>query len=144
MPVLAASLFFVFAVVGGVHLLWALRIWWPISDEALLARSVVGTGGITRMPAPAITFAVVGLIALGMAWIVFLAGWAAPPLPGWLVKLGGIVMAAVLLLRGAGSYAAPLFGLEQEPEFSRLDRRWFAPLILALGAGVAVLTLTSG
>ncbi len=53
-------------------------------------------------------------------------------------------MAAVLLLRGAGSYAAPLFGTEQEPEFTRLDRLWFSPLILTLGAGGAVLTLASG
>mgnify|MGYP001586320009 CR=1 FL=1 len=84
MSLLASSLFFVFAVVGGVHLLWALRIWWPIRDAALLARCVVGTRGITRMPTAAITFAVVGLIVLGMVWIAVLAGWAAPPMDAWL------------------------------------------------------------
>ena len=37
-------------VIAAVHLLWALGFWWPIKDEAALARAVVGTKGIDRMP----------------------------------------------------------------------------------------------
>lgn len=140
MSVLSVALFLVFALVGAIHLLWALRIWWPISDEARLARTVVGKPGIRAMPASPVTFAVVAAVALGMVWIALLSGWATAPLPGWVVRGGGFVMAAILLLRGAGTYAAPVLGIRQEPEFTRLDRRWFSPLILALGTGVAVLT----
>jgi len=33
-------------VIAAAHLLWALGIWWPIKDEAALARAVVGSKGI--------------------------------------------------------------------------------------------------
>ncbi len=142
MAFLAVLLSFVFALVGAVHVLWALRVWWPIRDEARLAQTVVGTPGITRMPASWLTMVVVGAVAVGMAWIAMLAGWVAAPVPVWLVTTGGAVMAAILLVRGTATYVAPLFGASAAPAFTRLDRRFYAPLILALGTGVALLTLS--
>jgi Protein of unknown function (DUF3995) len=137
MTVLAFAILAVFAVVALLHLLWALRIWWPIDDEAALARAVVGTKGISRMPGRAITFAVVAVVGLGMIWVLLLAGLIALPLPGWLVTLGGAAMAAILLARGLGSYAASRIGWQRDMPF---DRLWFSPLITALGLGVALLT----
>lgn len=125
----------VFVLVGGMHALWGLGIWWPIRDEAKLAKTVVGQLGISRMPRAVLAWAVVGLVALGILWVAMLADWIVVPLPGWFVQLGGVVMAAILLLRGAGSYVFDK-KLKQEAQFRHLNLRFYSPLILALGAGV--------
>ncbi|MGR3466460.1 MAG: hypothetical protein ACU0CI_01160, partial [Shimia sp.] len=58
MPLVSATLL----LIAALHALWALRIWWPIREEAALARAVVGTEGITRMPGPAWTWPVVAAL----------------------------------------------------------------------------------
>lgn len=120
-----------------LHALWALRIWWPIPEEARLARSVVGTRGITHMPGMALTWAVAALMLLGGLWPLALAGILPLPLPGWLLRLGGWIMTAIFLLRGLASWGP----WPAEPEFTRLNRRGFGPLILALGLAMLALML---
>lgn len=137
---LAIILSVVFAAVGALHALWALRIWWPIADEAQLARTVVGAQGITQMPGRAITWAVVAVIALGLGIVAQLVGWIALPVPTWLSQCAGWAMAGVLILRGISSYVPPVSRLPQEAPFRALNLWLFSPLILALGLGVAVLT----
>ena len=46
-------------IITAIYLLWALGYWWPIKDETALARAVVGTKGITKMP---------GAVACSMGW----------------------------------------------------------------------------
>ena len=58
---------------------------WGVNTSA---EDALGAKEITRMPATAITAAVVAVIGLGMVWIALLAGWIDLPLPGWLVTLG--------------------------------------------------------
>lgn len=123
-----------------IHSIWALRIWWPIADEARLARTVVGTKGITQMPSAPLTWAVVAVMLAGIAWAVMLAGWSRP-LPAWMISAGGWIMAAILLVRGAGTYVGDFFGIDQEPEFRQLNQVYFSPLILALGLGTVILIL---
>jgi hypothetical protein len=52
-------------IIAAVHLLWALGIWWPIKDETALARAVVGSKGIKKMPrATSCSLVVVALLAV--------------------------------------------------------------------------------
>lgn len=137
---LTASLIAICAVAGALHVLWALRIWWPIADEAELARTVVGGPEMTRMPGRMITWVVSAVIFLGMLWIMLLAGWVQLDLPGWLVQLGGWTMSAILILRALYPYV--LFRhLNLNPRFRRLNLIYFSPIILYLGVGSLVLTL---
>lgn len=134
----AAAMITLFAATAAIHVLWGMRIWWPIADEAALARHVVGTKGITRMPPSPAAFAVVLLLALGGVWVAALAGWTPFPGPDWLLRLGGWAMALILLTRGLASWL-PFPGVMAEPEFRRLNRRYYGPLIVALGLGTLVL-----
>lgn len=139
MHLLAAALVAVLALVGALHAIWALRIWWPLGDETAMAHAVLGTPGVDRMPGAAITWAVVALTVLAMLWVGALAGWIGLPLPDWMITFGGWAMAAILLLRGAGAYAARAFGMKWEAPFHQLDAWLYSPLVLALAAGVIAL-----
>ncbi|MGH1369628.1 MAG: DUF3995 domain-containing protein [Maritimibacter sp.] len=135
MNIIAGSILVILAVTGAIHALWALRIWWPIADEEALARAVVGAKGITRMPSAMMTWVVVVAIVLGILWTMALSGWIALPLPDWMVTGGGLLMAAVLLVRGIGTYFAGLFGMKAEEPFSTLNARYYSPVIILLGVG---------
>ncbi len=139
MTMIATGMIAVLATAAAIHILWGLKIWWPIRDEAALARLVVGTKGIKRMPKSGLAFAVAGLLFLGMFWTAALAGWLSFPGPTWALRLGGWSMAAILLLRGAMSWMPPFGAAMAEPEFRRLNERLYGPLIVALGLGVLAL-----
>ncbi|MFC9326770.1 DUF3995 domain-containing protein [Kitasatospora sp. NPDC057015] len=125
------------AVTGALHAVWAATPW-PLRTEAEFADAVVGVGA-EGLPSAAACLAVAG--ALGSA--AYLVGARAGVLPaagpGWLRTAGTGTVAAVLLARGA---AGPLlFGsgrVERTERFRRLDRRYYSPLCLALGAGAGV------
>lgn len=138
MQLIASLMIAILAATAAIHFLWGLGIWWPIRDEAALARHVVGTSGIRHMPPSSAAFAVVALLLLGIFWTAALAGWIGFPGPVRLLRLGGWGMAAILILRGLASYV-PLGRAMAEPEFRRLNRRYFGPLILGLGFGTLAL-----
>ncbi len=130
----------VLIVIAVLHILWGLNIWWPIRSEAALAKAVVGAKGITKMPPPAASFAVAIALLAGAWWALALGGVVTT----WifsdsLVTLGGYALVAVFVLRGIAGYTA--FWARQCPEqpFHRLDRLYYSPLCLLLGAGFALL-----
>lgn len=140
MILLAALLTVILLLVAVLHAIWGLKIWWPIADERRLARTVVGAREIEEMPAPFACFlvAVALLIGITLPWITF--GYLALPFgPSglYLLALGGF--AAVLLLRGVAGYTTAFRRIFPEEPFRSLDRRFFSPLCLALGAGYATL-----
>ena len=68
----AALIFVVLLAVAIAHLMWAVGSPWPIRDPALLARTVIGRPGITRVPrlgalAVAILVLAAGVLALSLA-----------------------------------------------------------------------------
>jgi len=74
MNMLVASLTFLpLFTVAFAHYLWAFGNTWPIRNEALLAQTVVGRPGITKMPNRFVTFVVAtalivfGIVALSLA-----------------------------------------------------------------------------
>ncbi len=121
----------VLVLLSALHLLWAIGYWFPIADEAALARAVVGRPEVRRMPG-AVPCALV-VVALFFAAAVPLF----PPSPFRVVALGGL--AAVFLARGIAAYLPAWRRLLPEQPFARLDRMVYGPLCLLLGAGFATI-----
>ncbi|MEV7772423.1 DUF3995 domain-containing protein [Kitasatospora sp. NPDC086791] len=124
----------VLAATGALHAVWAVTPW-PLRTPEEFADTVVGAG--EGVPPAAACVAVAGM--LGAA--AYLVGAEAGVLPGVgpaRVRRAGVrTVAGVLLARGVGGPA--LFGgaVERSERFRRLDRRYYAPLCVALGAGAA-------
>ncbi|MEU8919683.1 DUF3995 domain-containing protein [Kitasatospora sp. NPDC048545] len=122
------------AVTGVLHAVWAVTPW-PLRTPEEFVDTVVGAG--EGPPPAAACLAVAGL--LGTA--AYLVGAEAGVLPGAgsrRVRRAGVrTVAGVLLARGIGGPA--LFGsvIERSERFRRLDRRYYSPLCVALGAGAA-------
>ena len=124
----------VLAGLAVLHLLWAVGYWWPIRDEAALARAVLGTDGVTRMPG-AVPCALVGTALAGLAVWLHLR----PDHP--MIFAGSLVAALIFLARGVAAYVPAFQRLTPEPAFRRNDTRYFGPLCLSLGAAVLMLAL---
>ncbi len=133
MMVLAIGLSVVLIALAALHLLWAIGYWIPIRDEEQLAKAVVGTRDITRMPG-AVPCALVTL-ALTFAAIL-------PHNPGFPARdLLMPAIAVVFLARGAAAFVpAWRKRVPQEP-FATLDRSVYGPLCLIIGIGYLTLTL---
>ena len=125
---IGALLSAILLAVAGLHLLWAIGLWWPIRDEAALAQTVVGSPGVTRMPGAFVTSLVV-VALLGAAWWPWYGGFAGPRVH----QLGLGALAAVFGARGLASFTIiPRSGAE--PAFKRADKRYFGPLCLLIAA----------
>ena len=142
--------FFLFAVLSGVaalHLYWAFGGHWPARDEASLARTVVGVKDLRKMPGRGVTVIVSLLIALAGVLPLFLTGLLPNPfqtmVPVALQKVVATIlmggMALVFLGRGLLSYTGYFTNRNAEEPFVTLDRHYYAPLCLSLGAGYVLL-----
>jgi len=138
---LAFLIFIALTIVAALHAYWAFGGRWPGHDELSLARMVVGSRGITKMPGRRLTLIVAllifvaGLIALAQASIL-------PALLPPLFQQAAIVgLAIVFLVRGIASFTPQFRRMQTEEPFATLDRNVYAPLCLALGAGFIALLL---
>ena len=132
------------AVVYGIailHAAWGLGSHWPATSSEALAKSAVGTRGVTRMPAAQSCFIVAALLAGIASWPLFAAGLLTEAWPQWLTQLAGAGIAAVFLGRGIAGYSQGWRRRFPEQPFAVLDRRYYSPLCLALGAGYLALLL---
>lgn len=138
MNMIAASVVFVVLLtVALAHLLWAIGSRWPIRDSELLAKTVIGRPGVTRVPRlyslfVAILTLAAGIIALSLAdhdagdW--------------WLTGLG-VVLATLFLGRGVFGYSATFKARYSLEPFVTNNRRVYAPLCLVVGAGFLILVI---
>lgn len=140
---LELAVFCVAAIAGILHVLWALKIWWPIQSEEELAKTVVGVKGIKRMPYAPLTWFVALLIFFGCALIAMVAGWIPMLIPETLVRTGAWIMSAVLTIRAISTYLFDKYMPPEEP-FRCLNWRLYSPLILFLGLGTCWLLIKSG
>ena len=97
---IAALIFVVLLAVSIAHFLWSIGSRWPIRDPELLARTVVGRPGVTRVPKLA-SFIVSLLVLAAGVLALSLADHTAG---GWWLTLIGVALAAVFLGRGAIGY----------------------------------------
>jgi hypothetical protein len=134
-----SALAFALALVAGalaiLHLVWGLGSHWPAASAERLAKSAVGTPGITRMPGMAASLVVAALLAGVAIWPLFGAGLLPAVWPRWLEQLAGAGIVAVFLGRGVAGYTQAWRRLVPEEPFASYDRRYYSPLCLALGAG---------
>ena len=135
---IAALMFVALLAVSLAHFLWALGLTWPIRNEELLAKAVVGRPGVTKMPARLGSFGVA--IATLIAGIIALA-LADRTGGGLLLSLFGLLFGVIFLIRGALGYTARWRAAFPEEPFATLDRKNYSPLCLILGAGYVVLVL---
>ncbi|MFK5978622.1 MAG: DUF3995 domain-containing protein [Rhizobiaceae bacterium] len=140
MLIVTIVLFVVFLDIAIIHGMWGFQIWWPERDEQKLARTIVGSPGIKRMPAPVQCF-VVTAVMIGAAILVLLLGglWSLPILPLWLIKWAAMALAAGLLMRGLIGFTGFWVRLLPEEPFRTFNRRYYSPLCLVLAAGIVIL-----
>lgn len=134
---IAALVFVVLLAVAIAHFLWAVGSRWPIRDPALLARTVIGKPGVTRVPR---------LASLIVSLLVLAAGVIALALAdhtggGVGLTFVGIVLAAIFLGRGILGYTKGWRAMFSEEPFATLDRKNYSPLCLAIGVGFVILVI---
>ncbi len=130
-------------LIGAIHAYWGFGGRWPAQDERSLARMVVGSKDIERMPGKAACLLVAAMLFGIALWPQFLIG-ALPELwPHWLTAVAGAVIALAFFGRGIISYIPALRFLGPEEPFATLDRRFYAPLCLLLGLLVLLLLVRS-
>ena len=126
---------------AALHFYWGTGGFWPEKDETALARKVVGAPGITRMPPPlacllvAFALAMLGILAL------LLVGLIPAFLPRWMIISAGLAAMLVFLGRGAAAWQPEFRKIFPEEPFATLDKRYYAPLCLALGFGFLFLVM---
>ncbi len=142
MTTLALLLVAIVSVIAGLHAYWGLGGHWPAINAAHLARMVVGTPGIDRMPSRGSCLLVAAMLAGVAAWPLFGAGLLPQAWPHWLTLLAGAGIAAVFVGRGIAGYTSAWRRRFSEQPFASLDRGLYSPLCLGLGMGfVAILML---
>lgn len=135
--IIASIVFVILLTVALAHLLWSIGSRWPIKDPELLARTVIGRPGVTRVP----RFASFVIAVLVLAAGVFALSLADHDAGAWWLTAIGVVLAAVFLGRGALGYTTgwhQQFSLEP---FVTNDRRVYSPLCLIVGAGFLILVI---
>jgi len=138
---LAIALWAVLAAIAMLHAIWGLGSHWPCEGEESLVRTVGGTPGAKRMYPPSACFTVAAMLAGVSAWPLFAAGLLPAAWPSWLTRLAGAVIAAVFVVRGIAGYVPAWRRRHSAEPFATLDRRIYAPLCLALGAGSITILL---
>ena len=138
---LAVVLWALLAAIAVLHAAWGLGSHWPCESEESLVRTVGGTPGAKRMYPPSACFTVAAMLAGVSAWPLFAADRLPTAWPGWLTLLAGAVIAAVFVVRGIAGYVPAWRRLHSAEPFAMLDRRVYAPLCFALGAGFITILL---
>lgn len=141
MTALAIALWAVLAAIAALHAAWGLGSHWPCASEESLVRAAGGTPGARRMYPPSACFAVAAMLAGVSAWPLFAADLLPAAWPGWLTEVAGVAIAAIFMARGIAGYVPAWRRLHSAEPFATLDRRIYAPLCFALGAGFITLLL---
>lgn len=115
----------ILVVIAAVHLLWALGFWWPIKQESDLARAVIGSKGVDKMPGAVACSLVVVALLFAAAWPWF----PDSPLKGF----GLFVIAVVFQIRAVATFTPFMKRATPEQPFRRLDETYYAPLCILLG-----------
>jgi len=139
MLIIATLIALVLVATAVLHLYWAMGGLWPGHSAASLVRIVVGVKG--GMPPRLLTLAVALAIAAAGLWPLVFLGQIRLPIPPLVVLAGMWALCGVFLLRGGVTYLPGVWRLDETLPFYRLNRRWFSPLILAIGAGFLWLLL---
>ncbi|MEQ9435811.1 DUF3995 domain-containing protein [Hyphomonas sp.] len=131
----------VLGIAGLVHLAWAFGSTFPYANQQALARAVVGRRGITRMPSMAASGFVALCLFAASLWALLLGRLVEAPVSDWLIAPGGLVLAAVFLIRGVIGVLPTFERALPEQPFLRLNRIFYSPLCVFIGLAFFGLTL---
>jgi hypothetical protein len=131
---LTVTLAALIGAIAALHFSWAFGVDWPAPKGENMAIYV--TAG-TRRPGRAITLAVATAIAA--AALVVAASRAKVPAP-WdmLAALAYFTVTLVFFGRGVAGYFPALWRRAEGLPFHRLNRVFYSPLCLVIGAGLAI------
>ena len=139
MSMAVSSIVFVaLLAVAIAHFVWSVGGTWPIRNEELLARTVVGRPGITRMPPRIASF---GVAAASLAIGVVALSLADHASGGLWLSLLGLLLGLLFIARGVLGYTEGWRARYPEEPIASLDRRNYSPLSLAIGAGFLILVV---
>jgi hypothetical protein len=141
MSLLAAALTLVLLAIAALHAYWGLGGFWPGTDAASCARTVGGFPKAASMPGPAACFAVAGALSIAALVAVGQGGLLDLPVPSSLLSLASVGAALVFLGRGIAGFTPAWRRHTPEQPFARLDVRYYSPLCLAIGSGLAILAM---
>ena len=123
--------------IAALHFSWAFGATWPAPAGQPLAIYV--TPG-TRWPGRRLTLAVAAAIFL--AALIVLSSRARLPAPWDMIAAGAyFAVTLVFLVRGVAGYFPALWRSSEGLPFHRLNRAFYSPLCLAIGAGLAIYIL---
>ena len=142
MTVLAFALSAVLLLVTALHVYWGIGGVWPGHDAASCARAVVGTRDVREMPSTFACFAVAACLVLATLWPLALMGVFATPFPQQGLAATSVMIAFVFLGRGLLGFTPWWRRQTPEQPFARLDRLYYSPLCLLVGAGFAILGIS--
>jgi hypothetical protein len=143
MTVLATVLALVLAAIAALHVYWGFGGLWPGSDLSDLARRVAGfkNGGGRSAQSPAACLLVAAALCFSALIALILGGVIASPLPYIVVVSAALLIMLIFLGRGVAGYTPAWRRLTPVQPFAALDVRYYSPLCLAIGVGLAVLAL---
>lgn len=122
-------------VISAVHLIWAAGFAWPCTDRQALMRTVVGDPDLRAFPSAGLTLVAALAIAGAGLFALFAGGIFRLPQPRWLLTGGLAALTIIFLARGLSSYTIMRVWSRPCEPFATLDRRYYAPLCLIVGAG---------
>jgi hypothetical protein len=141
MKILALIVFATLTAIAALHAAWGLKILWPAANERKLVAMVVGRKGLTKMPPPLSCFAVAMAIFLQGVIALLAADWLASPLSKPIMSLLALLCALVFVGRGITGFTPGWRANYPQQPFATLDREYYSPLCLALGAAFVLLSL---
>ena len=122
-----------------LHVYWGLGGLWPASSEPELVRTVIGITHQDHMPAMGMTLIVAALIFSAGGFAALRGILELDSLIFIRIPLAGLAL--IFLLRGAATYFPGPLRDAAEP-FATLNTLYFSPLVLLIGCGFALLTLS--
>ena len=140
----ATALWIVLSAIAVLHVIWGLGSHWPAASAERLAKAAVGRPNTRAMPGATSCFVVAALLTGISVWPLFAVGILPEAWPRWLTLLAGVGIAAVFLARGIAGYVPAWRRLHSAEPFATFDRRYYAPLCFALGAGFLIILLSRG
>jgi FtsH-binding integral membrane protein len=141
MMAIALLLTLTLGAIAVLHGYWTAGGLWPGGSKAELAAIVVGRPRMSDMPSPGLSVVVTLLLTGAAAWPFLLSPLAVRYLGQPIAVAGGLLAAAVFLLRGVAGYSAAMTRRHSAEPFATYNRLYYSPLCLAIGAGFLVLAL---
>ena len=126
-------------LIAALHVYWGLGGVWPGTDAADLAARVAGFAGEPSPPSAFASFRVAALLVYSAVVALVLGGLIESPFPFFLLGPSALTITLIFLARGVAGYTSAWRRLTPAQPFARLDRLYYSPLCLLIGAGIFTL-----